>query len=68
VSLEIEVNERGQIAVPPKIIRPDLGAPDERRLVAEARALAAVTACVPYHGDVLASAQRSFRVDFTAKK
>jgi hypothetical protein len=67
VSLEIVLSDRGQIAVPPKIIRPDSGAPDERRLISEARALAAVTACMPYHGSLLADAQRVFRVDFAAK-
>ncbi|MDR3509241.1 MAG: hypothetical protein P4L64_15210 [Caulobacteraceae bacterium] len=67
VTLEITLNAKGLIATPPKIVRPGSGAPDERRLISEARALAAVTACVPYHGDALAGNAGVFRVDFTGR-
>ena len=66
VTLEIKLNGRGLIAVPPRILRPGAAAPDERRLLAEARALAAVTACVPYHGVDMGGAKGVFRVDFSA--
>jgi hypothetical protein len=64
VTLEVSVNDKGQIAVPPKIVRPTTVAADQMRLIAEARALAAVTACVPYH--VAAGTPRTVRVDFKA--
>jgi hypothetical protein len=66
VTLEISLSEKGLIAVPPKIIRPSTAAPDEMRLIAEARALAAVTACVPYRAAANAGVQRVFRVEFGA--
>jgi hypothetical protein len=64
VTLEVSLNDKGQIAVPPKIVRPTTAAADQMRLLAEARALAAVSACVPYH--VQAGAPRTVRVDFKA--
>jgi hypothetical protein len=64
VTLEIKLNGGGLIAVPPRILRPAAAAPDERRLLSEARALAAVTACAPYHGVDITSGKGIFRVDF----
>jgi hypothetical protein len=64
VTLEVSLNDKGQIAVPPKIIRPTTEAAGQMRLIAEARALAAVSACVPYR--VAAGAPRTIRVDFRA--
>ncbi len=64
VTLEVSLNDKGQIALPPKIVRPTAAAADQMRLIAEARALAAVSACVPYH--VAAGAPRTVRVDFKA--
>lgn len=66
VTLEITLNDRGGIAVPPKIVRPDISAPNEQRLVSEARALAAIAACVPYHSVDLFGDQRRFTVRFMA--
>jgi hypothetical protein len=66
VTLEISLNDRGRIAVPPKIMRESTGAPDQARLIAEARALTAVTACVPYHPAALSGSTRLFRVEFGA--
>jgi hypothetical protein len=65
VSLEIVLDRNGKIATPPRIIRPNAAAPDVKRLLSEARALAAVAACMPYHGSVSANATTVFRVDFT---
>ncbi|KRA57816.1 hypothetical protein ASD79_16005 [Caulobacter sp. Root655] len=50
VTLEVVLDARGMIATPPKIVRPSGAAPDEARLVAEARALAALGGCLPYRG------------------
>jgi hypothetical protein len=66
VTLEIRLDLRGQIAKPPRILRPNTAAPDERRLISEARALAAVTACVPYHGATSSEGAGVYRVDFGA--
>ena len=66
VSLEITLDARGLIATPPKIVRSG-GAPDERRLISEARALAAITACVPYRPVVGIGDRRVFRVEFAGR-
>jgi len=50
VTLEVALDARGMISTPPKILRPPGGPPNEARLVAEARALAALGGCLPYHG------------------
>jgi len=50
VTLEVALDSRGMIATPPRIVRPTGAPPDEARLVAEARALAALGGCLPYHG------------------
>lgn len=63
VTLEIAINDKGLVATPPKIIRPDTAAADPGRLVSEARALGAVTACVPYETPVRGGL-RVFRVNF----
>lgn len=67
VTLQIDLDARGMIATPPKIVRTGGGAPDERQLISEARALAAITACVPYHQVSGAPGERSFKVDFSAR-
>ena len=64
VTLDIELDDSGRIARPPTIVRPTDAAPNETRLIAEARALAAITACVPYHSEALLGGRRGFRVDF----
>ncbi|MGA0601538.1 hypothetical protein ACO2Q3_12615 [Caulobacter sp. KR2-114] len=48
VRLQVQLTAKGQIARPPTILRPDSSQPDQRRLIAEARALAAIAACIPY--------------------
>jgi hypothetical protein len=63
VRLEVQLDENGMIAKPPKIIRPDTSVPDERRLIAEARALAAISACLPYRIQAMGS-QRQFALEF----
>lgn len=50
VTLEVSLNGAGRLAKPPRILRPSVGRPDEQRLVAEARALQAISACLPYGG------------------
>lgn len=64
VTLEVTLNAKGLIAAPPKIVRPDATAPSEARLISEARALAALSACVPYHAESLATKGSTFTVDF----
>jgi hypothetical protein len=63
VTLDVAINAKGLVATPPKIIRPDTSAPDEHRLIAEARALAAISACVPYASG-MGGGMRVFRVNF----
>jgi hypothetical protein len=48
VTLEVILNDEGRLALPPRIIRPSNAAPDQQRLIAEARALTAIASCVPY--------------------
>lgn len=48
VTLEISLTADGRLAKPPRILRPDPRAPSEERLVSEARALEAISACLPY--------------------
>jgi len=50
VTLEITLNASGLISTPPKIVRPSNAPPTEDRLIAEARALAALGGCLPYRG------------------
>lgn len=65
VTLEVTLNAQGTISVPPRIVRPD-GAPiTDARLISEARALAALGACLPYKGKGLGAATFE-RVDFSS--
>lgn len=48
VTLEVSLTADGRLAKPPRILRPDVRAPSEERLVSEARALEAISACLPY--------------------
>ncbi len=66
VTLEIALDARGMIASPPKIVRHG-GIPDERRLISEARALAAITACVPYQAAAGSGARGTYKVEFAAR-
>jgi hypothetical protein len=62
VTLQVTLDAAGRIAKPPRIDRPAGAALDERRLVSEARALAAITACVPYHDADALGGKRVFEV------
>lgn len=66
VSLEVTIDPSGRISIPPKILRPQTAPLDERRLISEARALAALTACTPYHGAGASSGK--VRIDFAASR
>lgn len=48
VTLEVRLNAEGRLAGPPVIVRPATGNPGEQRLLAEAQAVAALQACLPY--------------------
>ena len=64
VTLEVRLNSKGLIAAPPKIVRPDGSAPSETRLISEARALAALSACVPYNVGSITTTDSIISVDF----
>lgn len=63
VTLDVTLNDRGALAVPPRIIRPMAAALTDQRLVAEARAVAAVAACAPLQTP-LSGEKRTFRIVF----
>ncbi len=50
VQLEVTLDHRGLMATPPRIVRPNSDIPSEARLIAEARAIAALSACLPFIG------------------
>lgn len=62
VTLEIQLGAAASLARPPQVIRPSEALLDEQRLRAEARALAAVAACLP-RGD-LRFANQTYRLVF----
>lgn len=66
VTLEVTLDGKGGLAVPPKIVRPEGGRPSEQRLLAEAQALEAIRACLPYRGPGLVGAGRAYRLAFRA--
>jgi hypothetical protein len=68
VTLEVILNGQGLIATPPVILRPKGSALEEQRLIAEARAIAAISACVPYVGAVTGGSKQSFKLEFAASK
>lgn len=47
VTLEVSLDDRGQLSRPPRILRADDAAPNERRLASEERAIASLAACLP---------------------
>lgn len=67
VTLEIALNASGLISTPPKIVRPSNAPPTEARLIAEARALAALGSCLPYHGKDAANGA-PITVDFAVSR
>ena len=64
VTLEVTLDAQGGLAGPPRILRPDGDRPTEQRLLAEARALEAIHACLPYRTARLSGLGRRFRVGF----
>lgn len=66
VTLEISLNGQGALSRPPRIVRSSGGAPQESQLLAEARALSAIQACLPYKG--ANPVGQVERVTFEAKK
>ena len=64
VMLEVTLNDKGTLAGPPRIMRPAGAAPDEPRLVAEARALTAIAGCIPYKQVALPGTKRVFQLSF----
>jgi hypothetical protein len=68
VSLEVTLNGGGTIAMPPVILRPKGSLLEERRLIAEARAIASISACVPYRTVGAPGSKQTFRLDFRASK
>lgn len=66
VTLNVQIDDKGMVAKPPTIVRPDASVPDQPRLIAEARALAAISACLPYRNVAQATGQREFTLRFRA--
>lgn len=66
VTLEVTLDGKGGLATPPRIVRPDGGRPSEQRLLAEARALEAIRACLPYKAPGVIGAGRAYRLAFRA--
>ena len=64
VTLIVTLDEAGRVASPPLIVRPLAGQIDETRLISEARALAAISACTPYHSADFLGGQRRFTIAF----
>jgi hypothetical protein len=64
VMLEVTLDGLGGLAGPPRILRPDGGRPSEQRLLAEAQALEAIHACLPYRTAGLSGLGRRYRVGF----
>ena len=62
VTLEVAIDARGQLSKPPRILRGENARLDELRLASEARALAALSACLP-RGD-LRFAGAVYRLEF----
>jgi len=65
VTLEIELDSRGQLRRPPGILRSEAARLDDPRLQAEERAIAALAACLP-RNDVRFGG-KTYRLDFPAK-
>jgi hypothetical protein len=68
VTLQVILDDAGRVSKPPQIVRPPSATLDEARLIAEARALAALAACVPYHSSDFLGGQRQFTVEFSTSK
>ena len=68
VVLEVVLNDKGMIAKPPTILRPEGALLDETRLIAEERAIRALAGCVPYKGAVPKGGQQAFHLDFATSR
>lgn len=66
VTLEVKLDRQGGLAAPPKIVRPESTRPGEQRLLAEALALEAIRACLPYRSGALAPSGTVYRLAFQA--
>lgn len=64
VTLEVTLDGKGGLAGPPRIVRPEGGRPSEQRLLAEARALEAIRACLPYNTPAVTVMGRVHRLAF----
>lgn len=64
VTLEVDLDSRGRLSAPPRLLRPAGARPDEPRLLAEAAALAAIQACLPWRQ---AGAGQSWRVTLAGR-
>lgn len=64
VTLDVVLNDKGGLAAPPRIVRPADGRPNEQRLVAEAQALAAIQACLPYRSRTPLRSGEMYRLNF----
>jgi hypothetical protein len=64
VTVELRLDDKGALALAPRVVRPMAAALNDPRLIAEARAVAAVTACVPTQSAPRTGRTRAFRVLF----
>lgn len=67
VTLVVRLDAKGGIVAPPTIIRPSGAYPDRARLIAEAKALAALVGCVPYRTEGLGASQATFTINFDGR-
>ncbi len=68
VTLEVVVDTAGQLAIPPRILRPDGARLDELRLRAEAKAVQAVAACAPYRRGAPLAGRKTYRFAFVGRR
>jgi len=67
VTLELTIDRQGQLALPPRILRPDDAAADETRRRAEAQAVQAVATCAPYASTAPIFGVKTFRFVFAPR-
>lgn len=64
VVLEVTVDDNGQVAMPPRILRPGETPRDSIRFDAEAQAVRAVFACAPYSPAAPRNQRKTYRISF----
>ena len=64
ITLEVVIDSYGRLAVPPRILRPQNAAIDERRLHAEAVAVQAVAGCAPFRSGAPVFGRKTYRFAF----